>query len=148
MMINTEKLERILSKKKDRTQALLEVLSLTAKLCNIHDDVFNTNFNLAIYKVENLLFLQSQSKKTTGYILNNSDYKSLGIFENHLKKLRKKSKKSLLKNQLIKLMPKLYKIKHDKRLSYTELKNYVDKKYKIKVSRTYFVKIFKAVLDY
>ena len=66
-MINTESLKRILSKKKDKIPALLEVLSLTANLCNIPDDVFNTNFNLAIDKVENLLFLLRQNFKRTEF---------------------------------------------------------------------------------
>ena len=145
MNINTESLERILSKKRDKIPALLEVFKITGRLCKIDDDVFNANFNLAIDKVENLLRLEGQSKKTCGYVLTESDYKSVGIFENHLEKLRRKSKKSPIKNQLIKLMPKLYKIKRDKHFSYDELKGYVYKKYKIQVSKSYLFEVFKTI---
>ena len=141
-MINTESLEKILRKKKDRTPALLEVLRLTAALCGISDDKFDNNFNLAIDKVNELLFLQSQSKKTCGYTLTKSDYKSVGIFESHLKKHRKKSKPTVLKDKLLKIMPKLFLLKKEKNLNYTELKKYVEKRYEIKVSRTYLIKIF------
>ncbi|RZD16022.1 MAG: hypothetical protein EVJ46_07450 [Candidatus Acididesulfobacter guangdongensis] len=144
-MINTEKLEKILKKKKDKIPALLEVLRLTGKLCIIDDDVLDNAINTAIDKVLNLLKLQSQSKRTTGYILTAGDYKSLGIFENHLKKLRRKSKESPRLESLIKLMPKLYLIKQERNLNFAELKKYAEKKYKINCSRTYFLKIYKKI---
>jgi hypothetical protein len=144
-MINTEKLTKILKKKKDKIPALLEVLSLTGRLCNINDDVFDNAINTALSKVENILSLQSQSKKTTGQILTVSDYKELGIFENHIKKLRRKSKASPKLNNLLKIMPKLYKIKQERDLNFTELQEYVEKQYKIYISRTYFIKIYKKI---
>ncbi len=144
-MINTEKIEMILNKKKDRTAALLEVLNLTAQLCNISKDTFNNNFNLSLDKVSNLLELDAQSRRTTGYILKSSDYKTLGIFQNHIEKLRRKSKKSPKLISLLKLMPKLYRVKLDKGLNYAELQKYASKKYKINCSRTYFIKIFKTI---
>ncbi len=144
-MINTEKLEKILKKKRDKIPTLLEILRLTANLCKIPADVFDTNFNIAFDKVENLLFLQMQSKKTAGYVLTDSDYKALGIFENHMKKQRRKSKPSQKLNNIIKLMPKLEKIKRERHLNYRELQAYVEKRYKLHVSRTYFIKIFKKI---
>jgi cobalamin biosynthesis protein CbiD len=144
-MINTEKLERILKKKKDKISALLEVLTLTGKLCKIDDGVFDNAVNTALDKVENLLFLEAQSKRTTGYILSGSDYKELGIFENHIKKLRRKSKKSPKKDRLMKIMAKLYEIKQERHLSYEDLRKYAEEKYELYVSRTYFIKIFKKI---
>ena len=143
--MNTEKLEKILKKKKDKISVLTEVLNLTAQLCKIPDDVFFANFDLAIDKVDNLLFLQKQSKRTAGYTLTNLDYKAVGIFQNRIKKLRRKSKKSILQDRLVKLMPVLYEIKRSGNLNFTQLKSYVEKKYKLKVSRTYLVKIFKKM---
>ena len=144
-MINAEKLEKILKKRKDKMPVLLEVLRLTATLSNVDIDVFNGNFSVALDKVNELLFLQSQNKRTAGYTLTDSDYKAVGIFENHLEKLRRKSKKSPIKNKLLKLMPKLYKIKQDKHLSYLELKIYVSQKYKIQVSKSYLFEVFKTI---
>jgi flagellar capping protein FliD len=144
-MINTESLEKILRKKRDKIPALLEVLNLIGKLCEIDDKKFNNIVNTALDKVENLLYLKTQCGRTSGYVLTTSDYKSLGIFENHLEKLRRKSKKSPLKIELLKLMPKLYQIKQSRHLNYTELQEYLEKKYKIYVSRTYFTKIYKTI---
>lgn len=143
--MNTIKLEKILKKKKDKIPALLEVLTLTAKLCKVQDDIFFDNFDLAIDKVDNLLFLESQSKKSAGYVLTDSDYKAVGIFQNRIKKNRLKSKKSILRDRLVKLMPKLYEIKRSGDLNFTQLKSYAEKKYKLKVSRTYFLEIFKKM---
>ena len=144
-MMNTIKLEKILKKKKDKMPVLSEILNLTAQLCRIPNDIFFDNFDIALDKVDNLLFLQTQSKKSTGYILTDSDYKAVGIFQNHIKKNRLKSKKSIKADRLIKLMPKLYEIKRTRNLNFTQLKAYTEKKYKIKVSRTYLVKIFKKM---
>jgi hypothetical protein len=144
-MINTEKLTKILKKKKDKIPALLEVLSLTGRLCNINDDVFDNAINTALSKVENILSLQSQSKKTTGQILTVSDYKELGIFDNHIEKLRRKSKKSPKKDRLMKIMAKLYAIKQERHLSYEDLRKYAEEKYELHVSRTYFIKIYKKI---
>lgn len=146
MMINTEKLEKILKKRKDKMPVLLEVLNLTAQLCKISDDVFDTNFNLSLDRVENLLKLEAQSKKTCGYTLTASDYKAVGIFQNHISKHKKKKKRSaILKSKLLKLMPKLYLLKKERNLNFTELQTYFQKKYKIKISRTYFINIFKSI---
>ncbi len=146
MMINTQKLEKILKKRKDKIPALFECLSLTAQLCNVPLETFNSNFNLAMDKVENLLSLEAQSKKTCGYTLTASDYKALGIFQNHIKKHRKKSKRqAVLKDKLLRIMPKLYLIRKERNLNFTELQTYFEKKYKIKISRTYFINIFKSI---
>ena len=142
-MINTELLEKILKKKKDRIQVLLEVFKVSGQVCKIDD--FDDVVNTALLKVSSLLSLQAQSKRTTGYVLTESDYKAVGIFENHLKKFQRKSKKSPLKIKLLKLMPKLYQIKKNRNLNYTELQEYTEKKYKIYVSRTYFTKIYKTI---
>lgn len=144
-MINTEKLTKILAKKKDKIPALLEVLRLTGNLCKIAAHDFDNAVNAALDKVENLLILEAQSKRTTGYVLTNSDYKSVGIFENHIKKLRRKSKESTKLNNLIKIMPKLYKIKQEQHLTYRQLKEYTEKKYKIYISLTYFYEIYKKI---
>ncbi len=144
-MINTESLEKILKKKKDKIPALLEVLNLIGKLCEIDDKKFDNIVNTALDKVENLLKLEAQSKKTCGYTLTKSDYKSVGIFESHIKKHRKKSKPTVLKDKLLKIMPKLFLLKKEKNLNYTELKKYVEKRYEIKVSRTYLIKIFRIL---
>jgi len=145
-MINTEKLEKILKKKKDKIAILCEVLRLTGRLLNIDDDEKIDNaVNAALDKVENLIYLEAQSKRTTGYILSDNDYKELGVFQNHLKKLRRKPKESKLKDILIKKMPKLYQIKKERNFSYVELQEYVEQKYKLYVSRTYFLKIYKKI---
>lgn len=144
-MINTEKLEKILKKKKDKIPALLEVLRLTANLCKVPDNVFDANFNIALDKVKNLLYLQAQSKKTTGYILKDSDYKALGIFDRHLKKLRRKSKESPKQNKLMQIMPKLYQIQKERNFSYRELHKYAEEKYRISVSFSYFYEIFTTI---
>ena len=144
-MINTEKLEKILRKKKDKIPALLEILRLTANLCKVLDNVFDTNFNIALDKVENLLFLQAQSKKTMGYILKDSDYKALGIFEWHLRKLRRKSKESQKQDKFMNIMPKLYQIQKERNFSYRELHKYAEEKYKISISLSYFYEIYKKV---
>jgi len=144
-MIDTRKLEKILKKKKDKIAILCEVLRLTGKLCKIDDDAFDKLVNTALDKVDNLMFLQSQSKRTNGYVLSDNDYRQLGSFENHLKKLRRKSKKSPEKDKLIKIMPKLFLIKQERNLNYAELQEYMQKRYKISISRTYFIKIYKQV---
>ena len=144
-MINTELLEKILKKKKDRIPILLEVFKLSGQVCKIDDAKFDDVINTALLKVSSLLFLQAQSKRTSGHVLSAGEHKSLGIFERHLKKLRRKSKKSPLKIELLKLMPKLYQIKQSRHLNYTELQEYLEKKYKIYVSRTYFTKIYKTI---
>jgi len=144
-MIDTRRLEKILKKKKDKIAILCEVLRITGNLCKIDDDAFDKLVNTALSKVENLLFLQSQSKKTTGQILTASDYRQLGIFHNHIKKLKRKSKKSQKKDKLIKLMQKLFLIKQERNLNYAELQEYMQKRYKISISRTYFIKIYKQV---
>ena len=146
-MINSEKLKKILSKKKDKIPALLEVLRLTGNLCEIDDDKFDNIVNTALDKVLNLLFLQAQSKRTTGYMLKDSDYKALSIFERHIEKLRRKSKPSLKSDRLAKIMPKLYSIKRERNLSFRRLKEYVEEKYKISVSFSYFYEIYKKLTE-
>ncbi|MHB1697547.1 MAG: hypothetical protein ACYCSQ_05550 [bacterium] len=144
-MINTEKLEKILEKKKDRLPALSEVMHLTGRLCKIDDGKFDNAVNSALSKVENLLFLQAQSKKTTGYMLKDSDYKALGIFEGHIKKLRRKSKESRKRNRILKIMPQLYTIRREKNYSYRKLYKYAKEKYRISACFSYFYEIYTKV---
>ena len=144
-MMNTEKLEKILKKKKDKIPVLLEVFRLTGNLCNIPEDVFDANFNLSLDKVENLSFLADQSKKTTGYVLNENDYRSVGIFESHIKKLRQKSKKSPKRDKLLKLMPELCRLIKEKNLSLAEIQSYLKKERKLSVSKGYICKVFNGI---
>ena len=144
-MINSEKLKKILSKKKDRIPALLEVLRLIGNLCEMNDEKFDNIVNTALDKVLNLLFLESQSKRTTGYMLNDSDYKALGVFERHIEKLRRKSKLSPKSDRLTKIMPKLYNIKRERNLSFRQLMKYAEEKYKISASFSYFYETYKKV---
>ena len=144
-MINTESLERILKKKKDKIPALLKVLNLIGKLCEIDDKKFDNIVNTALNKVENLLSLEAQYRRTTGYVLTESDYKAVGIFENHLKKLRRKSKESPKLNKLLKIMPKLYQIKQERHLNYSDLKEYAERECKMNFSLSYFYEIYKKV---
>ena len=144
-MINSEKLKKILSKKKDRIPALLEVLRLIGNLCEMNDEKFDNIVNTALDKVLNLLFLESQSKRTTGYMLNDSDYKALGMFERHIEKLRRKSKLSPKSDRLTKIMPKLYNIKRERNLSFRQLMKYAEEKYKISASFSYFYETYKKV---
>ncbi len=139
-MINTEKIGKILKKRKDKIPALLEVLRLTANLCKINDDDFDNAVNVALDKVLNLLFLQAQSKKTAGYILSGSDYKALGIFENHIKKLRRKYKSVEKQSKVIRLMPRLYKIKKDKNFSFRQLSEFINEKYGLKINKLFVFK--------
>ena len=144
-MINSEKLKKILSKKKDKIPALLEVLRLTGSLCEMNDEKFDNIVNTALDKVLNLLFLESQSKRTTGYMLNDSDYKALGVFERHIEKLRRKSKPTLKSNRLTAIMPKLNSIKRERNLSFRQLKKYAEEKYNISVSFSYFYETYRRV---
>ncbi|MHB1660579.1 MAG: hypothetical protein ACYCSQ_02615 [bacterium] len=142
-MINTKKLQKILSKKKDKIETLTEILRLSVRLAGTDEDKIDEIINIAIVKVENLLFLQKQSKRSTGYILKESDYKALGTFERHLKKLRRRYKQGQKTEQLKRIMPKLVELK--KSLNWTELLGFARKKYKINCSRTLFLKIFKKI---
>ena len=144
-MINTESLEKILKKNKDKIPALLEVLNLIGKLCEIDDKKFDNIVNTALDKVENLLKLEAQSKKTCGYTLTASDYRAVGIFKNHTKKHRRKSKKSPKKDKLLKIMPKLYQIKQERHLNYRDLKEYAGRECKMNFSLSYFYEIYKKV---
>ena len=144
-MINSEKLKKILSKKKDRIPALLEVLRLIGNLCEMDDEKFDNIVNTALDKVLNLLFLQAQSKRATGYMLNDSDYKALGVFERHIERLCRKSKPSPKSDRLTKIMPKLYIIKKERNLSFRQLMKYAEEKYKISASFSYFYETYKKV---
>ena len=144
-MINSEKLKKILNKKKDKIPALLEVLHLIGNLCEMDDEKFDNIVNTALDKVLNLLFIHAQSKRTTGYMLNDSDYKALGVFERHIEKLRRKSKPSLKSDRLTAIMPKLNSIKRELNLSFRQLKKYAEEKYNISVSFSYFYETYKKV---
>ena len=141
-MIDTEKLQILLRKRKDKFKVLQETFNLMANLLNIDIDNFNDKLNIALTKIINLLELEAQSKRTTGQILTNSDYKAIGIFQKRIKKLKNKRKPALKENRLIRLMPKIYKIK-EKGLSFRELAEYIKEKYHIEVNFTYLNRIYK-----
>lgn len=144
-MINSALLENILKKRKDRLPALLEAFRLLGRLSEADDDKIDENINTVLQKVNNLLFLQSQVNRSAGYVLTATDYKALGVFQKHISKLRREPRPAPKLRILLKAMPKLHKIKAEKGFSFSELKEYFEKKYKVKVGRTYFVKIFKRV---
>jgi transcriptional regulator with XRE-family HTH domain len=144
-MIDTEKLQILLRKRKDKFKVLQETFNLMANLLNIDIDNFNDKLNIALTKIINLLELEAQSKRTTGQILTNSDYKAIGIFQKRIKKLKNKRKPALKENRLIRLMPKIYKIKEKKGLSFRELAEYIKEKYHIEVNFTYLNRIYKKI---
>ena len=72
-MINTEKLQILLRKRKDKFKILQETFNLTARLLNMEEDELSNKFNAALAKIINLLELEAQSKRTTGQILTASD---------------------------------------------------------------------------
>jgi hypothetical protein len=143
-MIDTEKLRILLNRRKDKFRILQETFNLTANLLNLEEDALSNNFNIALAKIINLLELEAQSKRTTGQILTNSDYKAIGIFQKRIKKLKNKRKPALKENRLIRLMPKIYKIK-EKGLSFRELAEYIKEKYHIEVNFTYLNRIYKKI---
>ncbi len=143
-MIDTEKLQILLNRRKDKFRILQETFNLTANLLNIDIDNFNDKLNAALAKIINLLELEAQSRRTTGQILTNSDYKAIGIFQKRIKKLKNKRKPALKENRLIRLMPKIYKIK-EKGLSFRELAEYIKEKYHIEVNFTYLNRIYKKI---
>lgn len=144
-MIDTEKLKILLNKRKDKFKVLQEAFNLTARLLNVSENELSNKFNAALAKIINLLELEAQSKRTTGQILTNSDYKSIGIFQERIKKLKNKRKPASKANRLIRLMPKIYKIKEKKGLSFRELAEYVKEKYRIEVNFTYLSRIYKKI---
>ena len=144
-MINTELLEEILKKKKDRLPALLEVFKLSGRLCKIDDDKFDDFINTALMKVNTLLSLEAQSKKSTGHILTDAEYKTLGIFQSHLKKNRRKSKPAPKRQKLLKIMPELYRLKQEQGFSFQELKEYAERRLKIKIDKAYFYRVYKKM---
>ena len=54
-MIDTEKLQILLRKRKDKFKILQETFNLTANLLNLEEDALSNNFNTALTKVINLL---------------------------------------------------------------------------------------------
>ncbi|MCL4532970.1 MAG: hypothetical protein M1502_01730 [Deltaproteobacteria bacterium] len=144
-MIDTEKLRILLNRRKDKFKILQETFNLTANLLNIDIDNFNDKLNAALAKIINLLELEVQSKRTTGQILTNSDYKAIGIFQKKIKKFKNKRKPALKENRLIRLMPKIYKIKEKKGLSFRELAEFVSEKYGLKINYSYLSRIFKKI---
>ena len=144
-MIDTEKLRILLNRRKDKFRILQETFNLTANLLNLEEDALSNNFNIALTKIINLLELEAQSRRTTGQILTNSDYKAIGIFQKRIKKLKNKRKPALKENRLIRLMPKIYKIKEKKGLSFRELAEYIKEKYHIEVNFTYLNRIYKKI---
>ena len=143
-MIDTEKLQILLNRRKDKFRILQETFNLTANLLNIDIDNFNDKLNAALTKIINLLELEAQSKRKTRQILTDSDYKAIGIFQKRIKKLKNKRKPALKENRLIRLMPKIYKIK-EKGLSFRELAEYIKEKYHIEVNFTYLNRIYKKI---
>jgi hypothetical protein len=144
-MIDTEKLQILLRKRKDKFKILQETFNLTANLLNLEEDALSNNFNTALTKVINLLELEAQSKRTTGQILTNSDYKAIGIFQKKIKKLKNNRKSASKELKLIKLMPKLYKIKTSKNLSFRQLSKFIYEKYGLKINYSYLSRIFKKI---
>ena len=100
-MIDTEKLQILLNRRKDKFRILQETFNLTANLLNIDIDNFNDKLNAALAKIINLLELEAQSKRTTGRILTNSDYKAIGIFQKKIKKLKNNRKSASKELKLI-----------------------------------------------
>ena len=144
-MIDTEKLQILLRKRKDKFKILQETFNLTANLLNLEEDALSNNFNTALTKVINLLELEAQSKRTAGQILNNEDYKAIGIFQNRIKKLKNNRKSASKELKLIKIMPKLYKIKTNKNLSFRQLSEFIYERYGLKINYSYLSKIFKKI---
>ena len=144
-MIDTEKLQILLNRRKDKFRILQETFNLTANLLNIDIDNFNDKLNAALAKIINLLELEAQSRRTTGQILTNSDYKAIGIFQKKIKKLKNNRKSASKELKLIKLMPKLYKIKTSKNLSFRQLSKFIYEKYGLKINYSYLSRIFKKI---
>jgi hypothetical protein len=144
-MIDIEKLQILLRKRKDKFKILQETFNLTANLLNLEEDALSNNFNTALTKVINLLELEAQSKRTAGQILNNEDYKAIGIFQNRIKKLKNNRKSASKELKLIKIMPKLYKIKTNKNLSFRQLSEFIYERYGLKINYSYLSKIFKKI---
>ena len=144
-MIDTEKLQILLNRRKDKFRILQETFNLTANLLNIDIDNFNDKLNAALAKIINLLELEAQSRRTTGQILTNSDYKAIGIFQKKIKKLKNNRKSASKELKLIKLMPKLYKIKTSKNLSFRQLSKFIDERYGLKINHSYLNRIFKKI---
>ena len=144
-MIDIEKLQILLRKRKDKFKILQETFNLTANLLNLEEDALSNNFNTALTKVINLLELEAQSKRTAGQILNNEDYKAIGIFQKRIKKLKNNRKSASKELKLIKIMPKLYKIKTNKNLSFRQLSEFIYERYGLKINYSYLSKIFKKI---
>ena len=144
-MIDIEKLQILLRKRKDKCKVLQETFNLTANLLNLEEDALSNNFNTALTKVINLLELEAQSKRTAGQILTDGDYKAIGIFQNRIKELKNNRKSASKELKLIKLMPKLYKIKTSKNLSFRQLSKFIDERYGLKINHSYLSKIFKKI---
>ena len=144
-MIDTEKLQILLRKRKDKFKILQETFNLTANLLNLEEDALSNNFNTALAKIINLLELEAQSKRTTGQILTNSDYKAIGIFQKKIKKLKNNRKSASKELKLIKIMPKIYKIKTNKNLSFRQLSEFIYEKYGLEINYSYLNRIFKKI---
>ena len=144
-MIDTEKLQILLRKRKDKFKILQETFNLTANLLNLEEDALSNNFNTALTKVINLLELEAQSKRTAGQILNNEDYKAIGIFQKRIKKLKNNRKSASKELKIVKLMPKLYKIKTSKNLSFRQLSEFIGERYGLKINHSYLYRIFKKI---
>jgi len=144
-MIDIEKLQILLRKRKDKFKILQETFNLTANLLNLEEDALSNNFNTALTKVINLLELEAQSKRTAGQILNNEDYKAIGIFQKRIKKLKNNRKSASKELKLIKIMPKIYKIKTNKNLSFRQLSEFIYEKYGLKIDYSYLSRIFKKI---
>ena len=144
-MIDIEKLQILLRKRKDKFKILQETFNLTANLLNLEEDALSNNFNTALAKIINLLELEAQSKRTTGQILTNSDYKAIGIFQKKIKKLKNNRKSASKELKLIKIMPKIYKIKTNKNLSFRQLSEFIYEKYGLEINYSYLNRIFKKI---
>ena len=144
-MIDTEKLQILLRKRKDKFKILQETFNLTANLLNLEEDALSNNFNTALAKIINLIELEVQSRRTTGQILTDGDYKAIGIFQKKIKKFKNNRKSASKELKLIKIMPKLYKIKTDKSLSFRQLSEFIDEKYGLKINYSYLSRIFKKI---
>ena len=144
-MIDIEKLQILLRKRKDKFKILQETFNLTANLLNLEEDALSNNFNTALTKVLNLLEIEAQSKRTEGQILTDGDYKAIGIFQNRIKELKNNRKSASKELKLIKLMPKLYKIKTNKNLSFRQLSKFIGERYGFKINYSYLSRIFKKI---